>query len=92
MGVNWSGEEVLSDSDYSEVSVKIYPNPVSDTLNITGVNTTAEFSLYDTNGKRLFVSKIDSNTNTIDVSELSGVYFVHIVTKNTSISKVIMVK
>ena len=92
IGVNWNGEEVLSDSDYSEVSVKIYPNPVSDILNITGINTTAEVSLYDTNGRRLFTSKIDSNTNTIDVSELSGMYFIHIVTKNKSISKVILVK
>lgn len=83
---------MLSNTDYSEVSVKIYPNPVSDMLNIKGINTTAEVSLYDTSGRRLFTSKIDSNTNTIDVSELSGMYFIHIVTKNKSISKVIMVK
>ena len=65
----------LSTTDFSDNSIKIYPNPVKNILIIDGLDI-QDVVIYSVLGKA--VLKI-SNQNTIDISSLSkGVYFIKI--------------
>ena len=94
MGVNWTGEESLniSTNNNNNISLSIYPNPAFDILNIKGLNLGAKVNIYDAIGRKVFVSEINVNNNTVDVSSLRGVYIVNIVTQEKTITKRIMIK
>jgi|TARA_B110000037_G_scaffold15772_1_gene16437 hypothetical protein len=65
-----SSEEMLSPS------IKIYPNPVRNTLFIAGVLNQFKVQVYTVVGQKIFQY---DNTNTIDVSQLKqGLYFIKI--------------
>lgn len=76
------GNFPLSASTFNGKNVVIYPNPASDFLTISNIehlNINA-IHIIDTNGKT--ISKITSNYNAIDVSNLSnGIYIISIETK-----------
>ena len=60
--------------DQSEVSVSLYPNPVSDVLNVslTGFSQSATLSVYNMAGRMVLMT---SGTSTMDVTSLpNGVY------------------
>ena len=58
-----------------EVSVYIFPNPVSNTLNIMGVDESATLAVYNLSGKCI----MKENGNTLNVSSLSqGTYILQI--------------
>jgi len=66
--------------EYASALVKIFPNPVSETLFITSEGTPIQsISIYSISGKRVFTET--SSTNQIDVSGLkTGLYFAEIAT------------
>ena len=92
IGAHWTGTESLNNTTYKETPLSIYPNPTSNILNITGLKTSAKISIYDINGRKLFVSQIDANNNSINVSELCGIYLLNIITQEKKTTKVIIVK
>lgn len=58
-----------------EVSLYIFPNPVTNTLNIVGVDESATLAVYNLSGKCVIKDK----GNTVDVSTLSqGTYILQI--------------
>lgn len=58
-----------------EVSLYIFPNPVTNTLNIMGVDESASLAVYNLSGKCVIKDK----GNTVDVSTLSqGTYILQI--------------
>jgi hypothetical protein len=62
------------------VDFSIYPNPATDRLSISGVETVREVSVLDIAGRTVMTLV---NTNSVDVSGLSaGVYMVRIATEN----------
>lgn len=66
-------------------SIKFYPNPVLDILNLnTGNGDFIEnVAITDLSGKILFINQIENNEAIINVSELNkGIYFAHIKLKN----------
>jgi hypothetical protein len=64
----------LAVSDIKENENSIYPNPVTNTLNIKTNLQENEICIFDMTGKMILCSKID-NSNTINVSELAiGTY------------------
>ena len=81
-------------ADYSiDKQIKIYPNPVINTLNITGITSKTTIKLYDIIGKEVLAVETENNT-TMDVSALKqGIY--SIVTENSigrSFNKVVIQK
>lgn len=67
-------------------NVAIYPNPVSNHLNIENVGIIEGITILDLTGKVLMNKTI--NTKRIDVSNLSiGIYFLKIKTKNSELVK-----
>ncbi|KOS07805.1 hypothetical protein AM493_18415 [Flavobacterium akiainvivens] len=72
-------------------SVKIYPNPVKDVVNITSVHDLRYAELYDVQGRLLQSVKISGNSAGLDISARArGIYFVKIVSeKGAGFEKVI---
>jgi hypothetical protein len=70
-----------------DYNISLYPNPTSHQLTITTNQLTInKVSITDITGKT--IQTIKSNTNVIDVSDLSnGVYFINISTEKGSITK-----
>ena len=68
----------LSILDFTLNNIAIYPNPVSDQLNIYSENVVIEtVAIYSMNGKKV-VEEL-TETNSIDVSTLSkGIYFIEV--------------
>jgi len=76
------GNFPLSASTFNGKEVVIYPNPTSDYVSISNIEQldVNAIQIIDTNGKT--ISRITSNFNSIDVSNLSnGIYILSIETK-----------
>ena len=57
--------------------VNIFPNPVSDILNIAGISSESDFEIYNANGQKVFAGRISDNK--VNVHQLlKGVYFIQI--------------
>ena len=80
IGVDWTGDEALGINDFKRVSLLIYPNPASNNINIKGLNAKAQVNIYDILGRKVLELQIDTDNNTIDVSELKGMHLVSIIT------------
>ena len=67
------------------LSFEMYPNPVSDKLNIqlpTGTEK-AEVSIFDYRGRLILSKTISSNNTSIDVQKISkGIYVIRVATKS----------
>ncbi|HAI81595.1 MAG TPA: peptidase M1 [Chryseobacterium sp.] len=75
-------DDALSTESVSENEVMLFPNPVSDRLNMKGIKKTADFEIFSTDGKLIRKGKY-SPSQTIDVSRLKvGVYFLKINAKS----------
>jgi len=79
---------------YSQNSIKVYPNPAKDNINIdlTNAKDVSEIFLYDVQGKVIYHNKnINTNLITIDLKELSkGIYVLKTLgNENSDIYKVL---
>jgi endonuclease I len=90
VGVNWTGE-ALGIEILNEVSLSIYPNPASNMISIKGAELGSKVEIYDTIGRKVLSSKIVKN-NTIDVSELKGIYLVNITSQEKKIARTLVIK
>ncbi len=74
-----------------DTSVKIFPNPANDTLNISANGTIKIVEIYDVQGRMTQASVVNSSAVKINVNSFSnGVYFLRIKTENgTSVQKII---
>ncbi|MFT4611828.1 MAG: hypothetical protein ACI9OT_001204 [Gammaproteobacteria bacterium] len=82
--------ENLSITDVDVIDLKLYPNPTSNFINITSIETIDKVELYSILGKK--VLEVNRN-NSIDISAFnSGIYFVKIHSGNRTISKKIIKK
>ena len=72
-------------SENNLLSFEIYPNPVSDVLNIqlpTGTEK-AEVSVFDYTGRLVSSKTISSNDSTLDVQNISkGIYIIRVATNS----------
>ena len=81
----YSNDSYLNTTDYNLSELKIYPNPVAETLYITSNSQIQllEASLFTINGKLILSQSIHTANTTIEVGNLSkGVYFLIIENEN----------
>ena len=91
LGENWSTGQITSCSiadiaDISTDNFTIYPNPSSNgILNIrSNIPQEAQILIYDINGKIITSKTIDTQINTIDISNAgNGIFFIEIETENS---------
>src|SRR5690606_31784251 len=82
---------ILSTNNFISESFDVYPNPVSDVLNIRMKNNLSleKITVYNNSGQIVKTAQ----QNTVDVSNLSsGVYFVEITTNQGIATKKVIVK
>jgi heat shock protein HslJ len=73
---------LLGTQDFTEVPLKIYPNPTSDFLMVENAKTNSSFQIFDMDGKLISQGKLGSQ-NKIDVSTLEkGNYILKMNSKN----------
>ena len=69
----------VSDIDNESLKFKIYPNPVTDKINVSGVSTISNASVHDFNGRRILETELSNVNSSIDLSMLPfGVYLLKI--------------
>jgi len=88
--VPWS--EALNTNEFNETTITVYPNPTSNNINIKGLKEDTQVKIYDALGRLVQTKLLNSNTTTINVSKLKGIYIARITTSNKTISKRIIVK
>ena len=83
--------ETMGVNDQNLVNISIYPNPVSDHLNIMSNKSIDEISIYSAEGK--LIQTIEGNTTQINISTYpSGVYLVNVYSGNVSKTQKIIKK
>ena len=71
---------VLIQNDCKKVNFILYPNPVSDQLNISGLKAGEQIQLYSTDGRLLVTQKVTASTQQLDMSKYArGIYEVIII-------------
>ena len=77
--------KLATDEVKNHVETTLFPNPVSNELNIDSKDNIKEVTVFNLTGQQLFSKKGNSKTSKIDVSNLkSGVYIVEVKTDKTS--------
>ena len=90
-----NGDASVSTNEHkSESAVKLYPNPVHNTLFLELNNTSKNnVEIIDATGKLLLQKTVNNGTNSIDTSNLTtGIYFVKISSDRGSVTKKIIKK
>jgi len=73
-------------NEISENKMEIFPNPSSDNLNLEGISSDADISVFDISGKLMPFEKISQNL--INISQLkAGIYNIRIINNNQIITK-----
>ena len=68
------------------ISIKIFPNPVVNTLYISGLAIGSTYNLTATNGQIVLQNKCSSSVETVTVSNLTGgTYFISIINKDKTV-------
>ncbi|MBN1118839.1 MAG: T9SS type A sorting domain-containing protein [Bacteroidales bacterium] len=83
---------VSSVRDNEQKACKIYPNPVKEVLNLSGLMPGENFKLVSLDGKIIYQKTVSQETETINTSEFSiGLYFLIIESQNNSTSHKILI-
>ena len=74
-------------------TIKLYPNPAENTLNIESQEIIKEIEFYDALGKKVKTITLNKKEATIDISSLSkGNYILNLITDKGTIKKKLVVK
>ena len=74
-------------------NLSVYPNPVTDRLNIDYNENISNLTVYDLSGRSVKSFTTNNSNNSIDVSDLkSGIYMLRIETENKKVSTVKFIK
>jgi Secretion system C-terminal sorting domain len=91
-----NGTLPINDFEFLKATFRVYPNPLKkdNQLNLKfGSNITAKIYIYDVTGKLAISDKIENaNKKQINTSSITnGVYFLKLVTDNTTITKKVII-
>ena len=81
----------LTTQEFDLNKIKVYPNPVVNSLTIDYINQLDKIEVYDVTGKKYIDLKPESNNLTLDFSKFNnGIYFIKLVlNKNTLTYKIV---
>ena len=89
IGNNWS--QPLSVAEFDNDLFKVYPNPTTNKLYISGTSADYKVTLFSIQGRKLFTTKV-SNQNYIELNLINGIYLAQITAEGKTITKKILVK
>ncbi len=88
-GQPWSF--ALSNANFTNDFVKVYPNPTTDYLIISGIEGNAKAEIYTLSGQLVFEKTFEKETK-LQIDLASGMYLVKVINGNQYIHKKIVVK
>ncbi len=78
-------EILIGTPEYELQHVALYPNPVTDVLQITAKTEISTLAIFNINGQQLLNKDLNSMHGEIDLAALStGIYFVRVTANNTT--------
>lgn len=84
-------DEATSVNEISKSEIKVYPNPVTDYVEISGIKESDLIQIIDLNGKQIIKQIVDENSEKIDVSKLErGIYFIQVSNNNENYTQKII--
>lgn len=89
--VRYHNDVVLSTGEFNKDGLIIYPNPVTDLLNIKAKETIQSIAITNFLGQVLFNTRVDALTTTLDLNGFAkGTYFIQLGLGDKTISKKII--
>ena len=83
--LRWESTTLSVENDLRPNTFKVFPNPASETLNISSEKKLTGYSIVDMLGKRIVANHSDSVSTSINISSLKpGVYFIKLNTEKES--------
>lgn len=77
--LGWNLVATDIDEMHYEDTLKLYPNPSSDYVSVSGLNSMVDLFMYDVSGQKVLEVVRYSNDNRIDISLLNkGIYFLKV--------------
>jgi len=78
-----STNETLSTGDFTKNTLKAYPNPVKDILNLNNPTAITEVAIFNLLGQQVVAKTVNANDGQIDMSQLAaGAYLVKVTADN----------
>jgi hypothetical protein len=76
----------LNTEDFESSLIQVFPNPVTDVLNISNLNEVVVGAVYDISGRLIKGDiKLNTNNSTIDLSQVSsGIYFLQLTSQKNN--------
>lgn len=73
--------------------IVIYPNPVSDILNIGGLTEPVAVRIYNSHGQLVIIAEVDNRTREIDLSNMpAGLYLIMLETNKKSMARRFLIR
>lgn len=88
-GNTWSFS--LSNENFTENSIKVYPNPTTDYVMIDGVEGIAKVEVYNLTGQNVLTQDFENQIR-LDIDLASGIYFVKVKQQTKEITKKIVIR
>ena len=89
-GFHQSDIHVVSVNNFKEIEISVYPNPTSDVININSEEQ-LNIRVFDASGREVMSTTTTSNSDQIDLSELSRGAYTFIFESNESIVKTVKI-
>jgi hypothetical protein len=89
IGQTWGQE--LSVNEIDELEVQVYPNPTTNRVYISGIQSETNIEMFSVQGRKLSTFKMNAN-NYIDLGLSSGMYVMYISSEGKTITKKIVIK
>ncbi|MFK7748548.1 MAG: endonuclease [Kordia sp.] len=88
IGNPWA--QPLSNEEFTTETIRIYPNPTKNNINIVGIKEEATIKIYALDGRKLLVRQF-SGTTQIPLNLQSGIYLSKITSNGKTVTKKIVV-
>ncbi len=90
VGQVWNQELGIDDVDITQI--KVYPNPTSRGVHISGINNPASVEVFAVDGRKVYTENISGGNSYLNINVSPGMYLLNIVSEELTIVKKIIVE
>jgi hypothetical protein len=90
VGQVWNQELGIDDVDVAQI--KVYPNPTSRGVHISGINSPASVEVFAVDGRKVYTENISGGNSYLNINVSPGMYLLNIVSEERTIVKKIIVE
>ncbi|GAA0742052.1 endonuclease [Gaetbulibacter jejuensis] len=90
VGQVWNQELGIDDVDVAQI--KVYPNPTSRGVHISGINNPASVGVFAVDGRKVYTENISGGNSYLNINVSPGMYLLSIVSGERTIVKKIIVE